>query len=78
MRELVMLEMLPAEKQKAYKEELAARDRKQAKKRRKQKEEIFEDIYQDDYFFFIAGYTPGGAPYGVTWEEARENGLLEE
>lgn len=23
----------------------------------------------DDTFFFIAGYTPGGAPYGVTWEE---------
>ena len=20
-------------------------------------------------FFFIAGHTPGGAPYGVTWEE---------
>ena len=24
---------------------------------------------QDDTFFFIAGYTSGGAPYGVTWEE---------
>ena len=24
---------------------------------------------QDDHFFFIAGYTPGGAPYGVIWEE---------
>ena len=24
---------------------------------------------QDDRFFFIAGYTSGGAPYGVTWEE---------
>lgn len=23
----------------------------------------------DDYFFFIAGYTSGGAAYGVTWEE---------
>lgn len=23
----------------------------------------------DDRFFFIAGYTSGGAPYGVTWEE---------
>ena len=26
-------------------------------------------IEQDDRFFFIAGYTSGGAPYGVTWEE---------
>lgn len=24
---------------------------------------------QDDTFFFIAGYTSGGAPYGVTWAE---------
>jgi len=23
----------------------------------------------DDRFYFIAGYTSGGAPYGVTWEE---------
>ena len=23
----------------------------------------------NDQFFFIAGYTSGGAPYGVTWEE---------
>ena len=26
-------------------------------------------LEQDDTFFFIAGYTSGGAPYGVTWEE---------
>ena len=25
--------------------------------------------WQDDRFYFIAGYTSGGAPYGVTWEE---------
>ena len=24
---------------------------------------------QDDTFFYIVGYTSGGAPYGVTWEE---------
>jgi Na+-translocating ferredoxin:NAD+ oxidoreductase RnfG subunit len=23
----------------------------------------------DDRFYFIAGYTSGGAPYGVTWEQ---------
>ena len=28
-----------------------------------------EEILQDDRFFFIAGYTSGGAPYGVTWED---------
>ncbi|MEI6166519.1 MAG: hypothetical protein WCS52_04935 [bacterium] len=26
----------------------------------------------DDTFAFIAGYTPGGFPYGVTWEELGE------
>jgi hypothetical protein len=26
-------------------------------------------VEQNDDFFFIAGYTSGGAPYGVTWEE---------
>ena len=31
----------------------------------------FHDRYpdSDDTFFFIAGYTSGGAPYGVTWAE---------
>ena len=79
MRELVMLGLLPEEKQKAYKEQLAARDRKLAEKweRRNQAEESV-DIDQDENFFFIAGYTPGGAPYGVTWEEARRDGLVEE
>lgn len=29
--------------------------------------EPYEDC--DDRFAFIAGYTDGGAPYGVMWEE---------
>ena len=28
-----------------------------------------ETTDQDDRFFYIAGYTSGGVPYGVTWEE---------
>lgn len=24
---------------------------------------------QDEHFYFIAGYTEGGFPYGITWEE---------
>ena len=27
------------------------------------------DPEQDDTFSFIAGYTAGGTPYGVTWEQ---------
>jgi len=29
--------------------------------------------YQDEQFAFIAGYTSGGALFGLTWEEAGEN-----
>ncbi|MCL2775012.1 MAG: hypothetical protein FWD71_16935 [Oscillospiraceae bacterium] len=39
------------------------------KKAQKQKAETYENEYQDDNFYFIAGYTSGGAPYGVTWTE---------
>jgi hypothetical protein len=45
------------------------------KKAKKKKAEIndFEKYPDsDDTFYFIAGYTSGGAPYGVTWEEAGE------
>lgn len=31
----------------------------------------------DDQFAFIAGFTEGGAPFGVTWEELAEEGLME-
>jgi len=27
------------------------------------------DVSMSDTFAFIAGYTPGGFPYGTTWEE---------
>ena len=33
---------------------------------------------QDEYFYFIAGYTSGGAPYGITWEQEAEDGLLDD
>ena len=33
---------------------------------------------QDENFYFIAGWTEGGYPFGVTWEEAEAQGLLEE
>lgn len=46
------------------------------KSKRKKKKEVFEDnlFESDDTFAFIAGYTSGGAPYGVTWEEMEEIG----
>lgn len=30
-----------------------------------------EDPESDETFQYIAGYTEGGAPFGITWEEAR-------
>ena len=48
------------------------RARRRAKKKKlKAQQERLNDLpdWQDDRFFFIAGYTSGGAPYGVTWEE---------
>ena len=44
------------------------------KSRRKKKQEELEDrlFESDDTFAFIAGYTSGGASYGVTWEEMEE------
>ncbi len=52
-----------------------------SKKRKRQE----PGIDQDDNFAYIAGYTPGGFPYGITWAEQaeidrreREGGLPEE
>lgn len=45
--------------------------KKAGKPRKKRAKKTVEPtlLEQDDTFFFIAGYTSGGAPYGVTWEE---------
>lgn len=49
------------------------------KKKKKSKKEagVLDDL-QDEWFYFIAGYTSGGAPYGITWEEAERDGLLDD
>ena len=43
-------------------------------KNQKAAEDIYTQMYSDmdDTFAFIAGYTPGGVPYGVTWEQVEE------
>ena len=43
-------------------------ERLHAKKEERRQFE-YEMPDQDDTFFYIAGYTSGGAPYGVTWEQ---------
>ena len=44
-------------------------EQKQERKRLKEEEKMFTSFESDDRFCYIAGYTSGGAPYGVTWEE---------
>ena len=41
-------------------------DNQRRKKRYKEEIDLPE---QNEYFAFIAGYTSGGVPYGITWEE---------
>jgi hypothetical protein len=36
---------------------------------KKQKDEEEFEIWNGIKFYYIAGYTSGGAPYGITWEE---------
>lgn len=74
MKELCMLGVLSKEKQASYEAQMKAKKAK--RKRKKEKTECFA-LEQDNYFYYIAGYTSGGAPYGITWEEAREQGLIE-
>lgn len=62
-----------AREQQAVEARIRQEQAKKAKRRARRKaakqppSPFHED--QDDRFYFIAGYTSGGAPYGVTWEE---------
>lgn len=46
-----------------------AKRKKSREQKRIQKDNPVFHEDQDDTFYYIAGYTSGGAPYGVTWEE---------
>lgn len=49
------------------------------KKRRREKiKPVSEDLFEsDEYFYMIIGYTSNDVPYGVTWEQAKAEGLVE-
>ena len=57
------------EKIKALQHERATRHPKHKAQKQPAKSIDPEIMDQDDRFFYIAGYTSGGVPYGVTWEE---------
>ncbi|SET07151.1 hypothetical protein SAMN05216389_10557 [Oceanobacillus limi] len=48
--------------------------KRNAVKKQKREQAIKDFFYEesDETFAFIAGHTPGGAPYGITWEEWEE------
>lgn len=48
---------------------LAGYQRARDRRRSEQLAELFED--SNETFAHIVGYTPGGAPFGVTWEELK-------
>ncbi|MCI3923508.1 UPF0158 family protein [Paenibacillus sp. TRM 82003] len=44
-------------------------NKKGKKNKRNKNGAEFSGLDQDEYFYFIVGYTDGGTPYGITWEE---------
>ena len=65
------LQMLGCEISQEYienvKKTIEVEKKKRENKKVQEKLDLFSD--SDDTFYYIAGYTLGGAPYGVTWEE---------
>ena len=49
------------------KRNIKARQEKRVKGKRQEMPDSVSD--SDETFYFIAGYTSNGAPFGVTWEE---------
>ena len=67
----ITLEKLNMRKRKKTPEEKAAvlkmkRKQRRAKRQAMKNHAVENNTCQDDTFFYIAGYTSGGAPYGVT------------
>lgn len=86
MRELCLLGTLSPERQQVFEEQLQRREQRLAKKRERRRwqkanqtqRELgdIESLWDWDYYF-VAGHTSGGVPYGTTWEEAEDLGLVE-
>jgi hypothetical protein len=49
-----------------------------AKKKKEIENEVLDLIDSDDRFAFIVGYTSGGAPYGVEWDEPASDCEMDE
>lgn len=49
-------------------------DKAEARRKRKEQQQEPEALYNDcdENFYYIAGYTSNGVPFGVTWEQMGE------
>lgn len=65
-----------AKQPKKTKKEKRQRQEK-SRQRRRELEKLKYEIESDETFDFIAGYTEGGAPYGITFKELDEIEKLE-
>jgi len=70
---IVELRMLGIEISEEYENQVkqsieGSRRAKELKKQQRAEAAYLED-YIDEGFYFVAGYTSGGAPYGLTWEQ---------
>ncbi|MDP6356267.1 MAG: hypothetical protein QF473_14245 [Planctomycetota bacterium] len=55
---------------------LASEKAQSLAKQRKKRAAKESYVESDDYFAYIVGYTPGGAPFGITWEEVEADPQL--
>ena len=80
MKELCMIKVLSPKKQADYERQLQKHKEKRSRKKQKKQEEEFDGygIDYDENFWYIAGFTSGGFPYGITWEQAEAEGMIEE
>jgi hypothetical protein len=56
----------------AVKKTLAVLTEQRRKKKEEKANTYLADIEQDNTFAYIAGYTSGGAPFGIRFEELNE------
>ena len=53
---------------------IADSQKKKAAKKQQLDDLLFDS---DEHFYFIAGYTSSGCPYGITWKEAELDNLID-
>ncbi|MFN0119730.1 MAG: hypothetical protein ACKV2V_04435 [Blastocatellia bacterium] len=73
----IELEMLGVQVDPGYKATVMRSLQHSSKARQRKKQTAEDELWSDsdETYAYIAGYTSGGMPYGVTWEEMWDNCL---